>query len=337
MLGLHHKAEAVTYLRIGRYTGSLFFNFFAFLLPALYGTLSKLWVAQIDSSKVVTTDIYTYIGVIVEILNEGLPRSAFLIIGDKSTRSLCSRLGLSYTLIASQILLGAVMTVIFLSSSEHLAGAFVPKSVRDSSLTYVRISSVSALSSAMETAVSSCTRALDHPDVPLLISSVKFAVNIILDLIIISKFHVHSVDPTVNTQAIIRLVCDIGSAICGLLYFIFITVKMQRQSEDLAGSRSISWPALRILIRPSIYTFIESALRNALYLWLVSGIISMSADYATAWGVFNTIRWGLVMVPVQALEASTLTFVGHRWGQWRARVGPEIRRPKASWRDLHSE
>lgn len=323
--------------RLSRYTGSLFFNFFAFLLPALYGTLSKLWVAQIDSSKVVTTDVYTYIGVIVEVLNEGLPRSAFLIIGDKSTRSLRSRLGLFYTLIATQIVLGAVMTVIFLSSSEHLAGAFVPKDVRHSSLTYVRISSVSALSSAMEVAVSSCTRALDHPDIPLLISSVKFAINIVLDLIIISKFHVHSVHPTVNTQAVIRLVCDMSSATCGLLYFIFITMKMQRQAEDLAGSRRISFRALSILVRPSIYTFVESAQRNALYLWLVSGIISMSADYATAWGVFNTIRWGLVMVPVQALEASTLTFVGHRWGRWRARMGPEIRRPKASWQDLRSK
>ena len=77
-----------------------------------------------------TTDIYTYIGVIIEVLNEGLPRSAFLIIGDKSTRTLRSRLGLSYTLIAVQTLLGAIMTIVFLSSAERLAGAFVPKDVR---------------------------------------------------------------------------------------------------------------------------------------------------------------------------------------------------------------
>ena len=112
---------------------------------------------------------------------------------------------------------------------------------------------------------------------------------------------------------------------------------MQRQSEDLANSKTVSLKALRVLVRPSIYTFVESALRNALYLWLVSGIISMSADYATAWGVFNTIRWGLVMVPVQALEASALTFVGHRWGQWRASAGAEITRPRATRRDLQSK
>lgn len=48
----------------------------------------------------------------------------------------------------------------------------------------------------------------------------------------------------------------------------------------------------------------------------------MSADYATAWGVFSTIRWGLIMVPVQAAEATTLTFVGHAWGPAQAETLP---------------
>lgn len=46
-------------------------------------------------------------------------------------------------------------------------------------------------------------------------------------------------------------------------------------------------------------------------------MISLGSTYATAWGVFNTIRWGLVMVPVSALEATSLVFVGHNWGRWR--------------------
>lgn len=37
------------------YLGSLLFNIGAFALPAIYGTLSKLWIADIDSSRVVTT------------------------------------------------------------------------------------------------------------------------------------------------------------------------------------------------------------------------------------------------------------------------------------------
>jgi len=316
------------------YSGSLIFNLGTFLLPALYSTLSKLWIAKLDSTQVVTTDVYTYIGVIAQVLNDGLPRSAWLIIGDKSTRTMSSRLGLSYTMIVVQIALGTLMTVIFVAASENLAAAFVPEQVRQNSLTYVRISSVEALSSAMETVVSSCTRALDYPDVPLLISSTKFVINIMLDLLIISRFHVGSFVPTVNTQALIRLACDMTSAISGLAYFTYIAVKLQRQSPSSEQSMKPGLTALKILARPSVYTFTESAIRNALYLWLVSRIILLGENYATAWGVFNTIRWGLVMVPVQALEASTLTFVGHNWGQWRARVGVQIRRPKASKADL---
>lgn len=56
--------------------GALVVNFVAFLLPALYGTLSKYWVAEIDGSMVVTVDAYTYIGVVAEVINEGLPRAA---------------------------------------------------------------------------------------------------------------------------------------------------------------------------------------------------------------------------------------------------------------------
>ena len=204
-----------------------------------------------------------------------------------------------HTMIIAQIALGALMTVIFVAASEDLASAFVPEQVRQRSLTYVRISSVEALSSAMETVVSSCTRALDHPDVPLLISSTKFVVNIMLDLLVISKFHVGTFTPTVNTQALIRLACDMASALSGLAYFIYISLKLQRQSQSSEQSVKPGLRALKILVRPSIYTFTESAIRNALYLWLVSRIILLGENYATAWGVFNTIRWGLVMVPVQ--------------------------------------
>jgi hypothetical protein len=71
----------------------------AFILPALYSTLVKLWVANMDSSLVVTTDVYTYIGTITEVLNEGLCHAVWVTIADKGTQSLGSRPGLAHTLI----------------------------------------------------------------------------------------------------------------------------------------------------------------------------------------------------------------------------------------------
>jgi len=45
----------------GRFTGSVLFNVFTFLLPAIYMTMAKLWVSQLDSKMVVVTDIYAYV------------------------------------------------------------------------------------------------------------------------------------------------------------------------------------------------------------------------------------------------------------------------------------
>ncbi|KAL3455945.1 hypothetical protein BJX64DRAFT_297115 [Aspergillus heterothallicus] len=300
--------------RRSNYTGAFLFNTAAFILPALYGTLVKIWVANINSSLVVTTDVYTYIGTVAEVINEGLPRAVWVTIANKDARSLQARLGLAHTLLVFQTLLGLLMSIIFVAASRQFSSTFVPHDVREASITYVRISAFSALSSAVEVAVSNATRALDKPDVPLVISSIKVGINIILDFLIISTFHVGSWTPDINMQAGIRLTCDMVAALSGLLYFL-VNVSFKREAD------APTMRGLLVLLRPGSITFIESAVRNALYLWLVAGVVSMSADYATAWGVFSTIRWGLIMVPVMAAEATTLTFVGHAWGHLKQRGG----------------
>lgn len=325
------------------YRGSLTYNLLSFLLPALYQTLSKLWIAQIDSSSVVLTDVYTYISTIAEVLNEGLPRIAWLIIGNSASYSLSTRLSLSYTLIMFQTCMGLLMTVIFIATAESFAVGFVPPEVREKSLSYVRVSAAVALTSAVQTAVASCTRAMDWPDVPLVVSSVGFAVNIMLDMLFLSTFHVGGVRPTVLAQAGIRLACDAAAAGAGLGYFVWVARRkmredgsQRRQVDNDEGTGRVVWwwtVGFWMMAREAIYTFAESAVRNAIYLWLVNRIIGLGADYATAWGVFNTIRWGLVMVPVQALETSALTFVGHQWGVWKkAKEG--VTKPAASWKEI---
>ncbi|KAI9695318.1 MAG: hypothetical protein M1820_008725 [Bogoriella megaspora] len=317
------------------YVGTIAFNFIAFLLPALYQTLSKLWVANIDTSLVVTTDSYTYIGVVVEVLNEGLPRAAWVVIGDYSSRGISSRLSLSHTLILFQSIMGVIMSIAFVTGAHRFADGFVPVEARNLSINYVKISGFSALASALETSVSTATRSLDKPDVPLVINSIKFLVNIILDFLIISTFHVGHRTPKVNDQAAIRLACDLSAAFAGLVYFLITTTFRYRRNNTLDGSSvAPSLAALKVLARPGCLTFAESAVRNALYLWLVSGIIALGTDYATAWGIFTTIRWGLVMVPVQTLEATSLAFVGHAWGKWRRSIGVGVRQARMSRRQL---
>lgn len=287
------------------------FNFGAFLLPALYETLTKLWVAETDAAHVVTTDVKTYIGVVTEVINEGLPRAAWIVIGNKASQSLSQRLKLTYTLIAFQSFLGLIMSIAFISAPNTFAKGFIPSEVIDSGPGYIRICAFATLASTLETAVATATRAFDKPDVPLVISSVKFSINILLDLLLISKFHVGNHTPTVNIQGSIYLGCNLLSAVAGLLYFLCTN----RQPRGNTENRRPSLSALMLLAYPGILMFVESLVRNAIYLWIVSGIVALGTEYGTAWGVFNTIRWGIVMVPVQSLEATSLAFIGHNWGQ----------------------
>jgi hypothetical protein len=90
---------------------------------------------------VVTTDVYTYIGVVAETLNEGLPRAAWVIIGDRSSREWPARLRLATTLILVQAILGALMSIVFAGAANDFASAFIPPRARATSLAYVRISS----------------------------------------------------------------------------------------------------------------------------------------------------------------------------------------------------
>ncbi|KAF8441104.1 hypothetical protein BDZ91DRAFT_670961 [Kalaharituber pfeilii] len=325
-----------------RYSGAVLFNAITFLLPAIHGTLAKLWIANIDSSMVATTDIYTYIGVVAEVLNEGLPRVAYLVIGNKSTQSVRARIQFSNTLIVVQMLLGLIMSVIFVSCATNFADVFVPEPIRKVSITYVRIASFTCLTSATEVAVAAATRALDKPDVPLAISAVRTTVNIVLEMLFLSTFRVwRRTPPTPNMQAWIRLVCEAAAALTGLAFYLVKSRRLvvgARSEEDQGPPTGPSMNALLTLAKPGVFTFLESAMRNAIYLWLISGVIKMGLTYATAWGVFNTIRWGLVMVPVMSLEASSATFVGHRWGAWKQIVGVAGARDpgkaKATNRDL---
>lgn len=121
---------------------------------------------------------------------------------------------------------------------------------------------------------------------PLVISTVKTALNIILDILLL-KVRVGNLDVDVNTQAIIRLSCDAAGAAAGLGFFLYETnVLFHNRPVDEVESRKPSRWALWTLTRQGCYTFVESLIRNVLYLWLISGIVAMGSDYATVGGNF---------------------------------------------------
>lgn len=79
-------------------------------------------------------------------------------------------------------------------------------------------------------------------------------------MLVVSKFHVGSIKPTVNTQAIVRLGCDMTSSLCGLVYFLYLSLKMKSESqvEGPQESAAPSLRALKVLARPHPSTLLLS-------------------------------------------------------------------------------
>jgi hypothetical protein len=163
-----------------------------------------MWVANIDSSLVSTTDAYTckyrnFCQLVLSALNlsrlvgcrRGIKRrtskgsmvsirpmgsySYALTSLSRSTigsgdttkdgaEELVERLSLTYTLISIQSFLGTILSVVFLFAAPAFVGAFVPGQVRATSVRYVRILAFDSLASTVNVAVSFGTRALDKPE-----------------------------------------------------------------------------------------------------------------------------------------------------------------------------
>jgi hypothetical protein len=189
------------------------------------------------TSQVGATDVYTYIGEIVEAINEGFPRSAWLLIGDHANRSMRSRLDLTFSTIAATAAQGFVIMVTFLIYPQSLASIFVSAEARQSSLTDVRLSFVLFFTSAVEVAISSSACALDNPDVQLIVSSSKFIIKLVLDLLVISRFRVNRLKLTVIHHGIIQLVFDRLPAFAVLASFVYVVA---RRTRDVNGRRHCS-------------------------------------------------------------------------------------------------
>ncbi|KAK2712484.1 hypothetical protein QYM36_011243, partial [Artemia franciscana] len=221
------KSKKAWYSR-ARFIGAIMFNTAAMMVPATYLTLSKAWVAHINTTDVAITDSYTYLGVIAKVLNEGLPSVGYLIIGDV-TISKEKRFNLIHSLVCFQALAGLVMSSIFILAASFLSSILIPGEVSSKSIQYIQISSCSIFFNVVDCTIVLAFRTADRPDIPIIINITKTLVNIILDIVLISKFRIIDVT-TVNIQAISRLICS--SVLWTLPWTIALSLRESKDEMD---------------------------------------------------------------------------------------------------------
>ncbi|RYP35331.1 hypothetical protein DL768_010999 [Monosporascus sp. mg162] len=164
---------------------------------------------------VLTTGVYTYIGLLAKVLNEGLLRAVWVVVSDGASRTETERLRPLHTVILFQAALGLLISVVSTAAAPRLTDAFVPAKV-----------------------------------------SARFAANIALDLLFVSRFRVASFRPTVNAQGAVRLACDVASASTRVACFLWRAGRGASggsDGSDGSGSSDTTAPSLRalgILVHP---------------------------------------------------------------------------------------
>lgn len=317
---------------ICRFLGALAFNALAFLLPASLTTLSKTWLPRTDSSHIGTSNEFQCLDFTSKLLNEGVPRAAWIVIGDTASRTYSERLRLTHTLMLFQLVISFVVFLLF----SMLADLFVTPGLSDENhgrtLAYVRLIAGSMIPSAVETALVISSRALDRPDIPLVISFTNYILNIILGV------HLGAILPAekwganadLTTQTELTLLCNILSLLAGLAYYVYSAIF---RSHNLLSTSRLrpGLASLSALWQPGMNTLLESLLRNLLSIFATSSIGSMRLLHASSWLIFTDLRWGLLMAPTRAFEAAALTHVAHNWSQLHAQAGLAAERVRISW------
>lgn len=304
-----------------------------FALPALYSTLSIMWVANIDCSSVQLTQTYTYLQTINEAITEA-GRSCYNVIGDFTNRSRIQKFSLMNTLVSILVIMSFIIVIVISGARVSFVDNFTNGSAHSTAVVYVVIAAWAMFMNTISTLISGCLRSMGYFNLTMYASIIKKSLNIFLDFALISKVRVGWITPTVVTTGWIRFGCEAVAMVFILLVTLLEQWRELKKRDGGSSSTSsevargaVEWKLLtpsyrniHVLSSAPVYCFLKSAYRNMIYLILQHNIIQVRPKYVTAFGNFSTIRWGIIMVINQTFEAVFEVFIASVWGDMRKNV-----------------
>lgn len=271
-------------------------------------------VADVNSTTIFRPpSMWATVMIASNVLDEGLPRAAWLVIGDRSSRGFAERLGLTYSLVSVQAVLGLVVSVgLYFTGFNYDWYAFT------------------TLFRTIDVAIANAARALDRPDVPLVMSAVAFTGNVLFDYLLRHRANNADYVPWEIAQGISFGVSAL-STVVGLAYLLW-TFRSGNGAIIQRESRP-SFKALKVLALSGLPFVIDSLTRNLFQqAGFYSSIITGARYYG--WGIFETFRRGVEDAVPDALQYTSLAFIGHAWGEWRKRSQADKVQPRARRADL---
>ncbi|KAF9053447.1 hypothetical protein BJ165DRAFT_1340079, partial [Panaeolus papilionaceus] len=259
---------------------------------------------------------------VAEIFNDGLPRAVCA----ERTRSF----GLIYTLITTQCLCGFVLSLVLFGLAPFFARIFAPMEIQEVSANVLSIWAFHATPWLVMTAVTNGVRAYGDSFYPGVEQKFPSIFGFVASSVAGKCVTVSSSYAPLSSPYLTLFLSNYSQfgACLSILFFILYT-RMRLTPSEYRSIRWFSCAHFMELYNVGQWTFLESAMRNAVYMWQMHDITSLGLEYALVWATFGVVRRITVDIPVRSLELTTNTFVGNNWRVY-------LERKKTGSRDLTS-
>lgn len=288
------------------------FLILAMLIPKLYDLSNVFWIGRIATNALAITEQYEFIAVTIEIVNEAIPFGILALVAqnyhnrDKVIEII--KAGLLIQIVFSLIVTGIV--VFF--TNEFVATIGTPAEIVSVTTQYLVLKSVALPFEAVSYILLIAIKSLQKGKEALILVTISVAVNMILDLFLISNTPV-SMHLGIQGVAIGYVVAKIVLMIITVAY-LFRILRLDITTILRANWRDHIVPLFRI----GGWTGLDSLVRNVGYMGLLLVLNIMGTNEYGGYGLAMTVMWAL-LIPVLALGEGTSVVVGNYFGENRFR------------------
>ncbi len=210
-----------------------------------------------------------------------------------------------HTAVALSLAGGAVLTAIgLLTARASLRMLDVPADVMDEAMTYITVFYCGLIPCLVYNVGTGILRAIGDSKMPLYVLIACCAVNIVLDLLFVVRFHWDVFG--------VALATVLAQAVSAVL----IMLRLTRTRDDYRVTlRQVRFhgPSLRRIVRLGLPTGFQSVLYSISNLVIQAAVNSFGTDAVAAWAAVGRID-GFVWMVMGAFGISVTTFVGQNFG-----------------------
>ena len=263
------------------------------LCPTIYTTVRTFFLGQMPGEwSYSIAGQLTWVNLLYEIINEAIILPLFYFIGTVTAakKEFTNRLktGLLFSLIIYSIL----AVIIFVYAEPLLYLMATSKDIIRDSASYIRIESIANIFSIMVSFVSVSLIAIGNEKQVYTLTGIRLLLCVISDTFLVSSLP-FSAKLGVNGIGISNIIVN-----ACLLAVSF--VMLNRSGYKILNRSTLSFAWIKGFLSVGSISGLESLVRNAAYILMVSRMVNMVGEQGTYW-VANNFIWGWLLLPVLQL------------------------------------